>query len=105
MVRTMGSVRRSRLKNVYGVSELGVTKAVSAGVKTRAKLSGALNGPLYWGFFFVDGKGVHREIRLDHWVAIHISLLGHSLSLFRGCHCCAHPTSRAALNRVRVALP
>ena len=33
------------------VSELGVTNALSLGVKTRAKLSGALKGPLYWEYW------------------------------------------------------
>jgi len=32
------------------VSELGVTKALSSGVNTRAMFSAELNGPLYSGF-------------------------------------------------------
>ncbi|MNL63372.1 hypothetical protein D3C87_1875070 [compost metagenome] len=48
---TTGSARRSSTANEYGVSEFGVTKAVSSGVNTRAMLLTVLNGPLYCGLF------------------------------------------------------
>ncbi len=46
---TTGSARRSSTAKEYGVSALGVTKAVSCGVKTRATLLTVLKGPLYCG--------------------------------------------------------
>ena len=58
------------------MSELGVTKAVSSGVKTRAKLRGALKGPLYWGLCLVDREGVHGEVDLDHGVTVDVCVLG-----------------------------
>jgi hypothetical protein len=48
---TIGSARRSSQSIEYGVSLLGVTTAVSLGVKTRDSLKMALNGPLYWPEF------------------------------------------------------